>query len=295
VIYAVTLAGPDDFDGFRGAARRLIGAGIAPGEVSWAEDGSTGLFGTPPPEGEAPMLLSRRFVALAQDVACHSDADRWAVLYQAIWRLRMGERDLFEVAADPLVHRLRRMQRAISHDVHRMTAFTRFRGVIVDGAERFVAWYEPDHRIHAKAAPFFVGRFASMTWSILTPAASLHWDRSRLTIGPGVMRRDAPRDDALEDWWRDYYRATFNPSRLNVAAMRTHMPRRFWQNLPETAAVNDLVAEAGDRSAAMIAATPCAPLSLPLAPPLAPPLAASPPKPVGATASDAAARRSPRR
>jgi len=256
VIYAVALAGPDDLDGFRNAVRRLICAGIAPAAVSWTENDSAGLFGAPPPENEAAVLLPRAFITLAEDVACHRDAGRWAMLYEAIWRMRTGERGLLDVAADPLVHRLRRMQRAVRHDVHRMTAFTRFRGVTVDGAERFVAWYEPDHRIHAKVAPFFVGRFASMTWSILTPAASLHWDRTSLAIGDGVARQHAPREDALEAWWRDYYRATFNPSRLNVAAMRAHMPRRFWQHLPEAASVNDMVAEAGDRHASMIAAAP---------------------------------------
>ena len=40
-----------------------------------------------------------------EHVVCHSDPERYALLYQLIWRVLNGERDLLEVASDPLVHR----------------------------------------------------------------------------------------------------------------------------------------------------------------------------------------------
>jgi DNA polymerase len=136
-----------------------------------------------------------------------------------------------------------------------MRAFVRFREVPAhdDGDPWFVAWYEPDHRIVRANAAFFMGRFANMRWSILTPELCLHWDGVELAEAPGATRADAPGHDAGEDLWRSYYAAIFNPARLKIDAMVKEMPRRFWRNLPETRLIPDLVAGAQARSAAMIA------------------------------------------
>ena len=56
------------------------------------------------------------------------------------------------------------------------------------------------------------------------------------------MRR--PPSDALEDWWRVYYRATFNPARANREAMQAEMPKKYWRNMPETDLIPGLLAEA---------------------------------------------------
>ena len=51
---------------------------------------------------------------------------------------------------------------------------SRFRDVPGPDGDAFVAWYEPDHHIVEAAAPFFVKRFASLRWTILTPERSAH-------------------------------------------------------------------------------------------------------------------------
>jgi DNA polymerase len=142
-----------------------------------------------------------------------------------VWRVLNGERELLEVASDPLVHRLGLMQRAIWRDLHKMHAFVRFRRIEDASGERFVAWFEPDHHILASAAPFFVERFGSLTWSILTPRGSAHWDRRSLRLGPPARREDAPAGDAFEEGWLGYYESTFNPARVNPEAMRPRCPR----------------------------------------------------------------------
>jgi DNA polymerase len=92
------------FSSWRDAARRLLGAGVAPGEVLWA-DGSEGesLFATgqgasPPdfaPLPEPATTVPPAFMDLARNVAAHTDARRWPVLYTVLWRLtRGGERHL---------------------------------------------------------------------------------------------------------------------------------------------------------------------------------------------------------
>jgi probable DNA metabolism protein len=201
------------------------------------------------------MRVPRVFLRLAATVACHRDGRRWEDLYRALWRLTHGEPSLLDVATDPDVHRLFTMERAVRRAAHKMKAFVRFRTVAPVGPDepvRYVAWFEPALHVVVRVAPFFVRRFHSMHWSILTPDRCAHWDRSSLAFTAGLPRSAAPRDDALEELWRTYYANVFNPARLNLDAMRAEMPQRYWRNLPEARLVTDLTREAPRRVAAML-------------------------------------------
>jgi uracil-DNA glycosylase len=213
----------------------------------------------PPGEvGAAPLRLPRPVATLIETVVCHRDPERYGLLYGLIWRVLHGERELLEIASDPLVHRLARMASSVRRDIHKMHAFVRFR--LVEGqGERYVAFFEPEHFILAAAAPFFVERFRALSWSILTPVGSAHWDGERLSFGPPAARAEAPPDDAFEAGWRGYYESTFNPARVNPELMRAHMPRKYWRNLPETAAIPGLVRSAGSRVSSMLEQEPTMP------------------------------------
>jgi DNA polymerase len=242
-----------DLTGFRAAVRRLVPAEVPPEAVIWDGDGAGDLFGAEPETVAAPVALPKALADLVASVVCHRDPERYALLYRLIWRVLHGERSVLENPSDPLVHRLGLMHKTIRRDIHKMHAFVRFREVHdPDGAERYIAWFEPDHFILEAAAPFFVTRFRGMTWSILTPIGSAHWDGESLSFGPAASRADAPDSDALEAAWRSYYESTFNPARVNPKAMLGHMPKKFWRNLPETQAVASLVQEAPQRMRAMI-------------------------------------------
>ena len=259
---AVALSPGADLDGFRAAARRLAGRGIPPERVLWSIGEASGLFGAPAPapSSEAPLSLPRGVGEMVARVVPHRDPERYALLYDLIWRILQGERRLLEISSDPLVHRLERMRKAIARDLHKMHAFLRFRRVAGDGPERFVAWFEPDHHILGAAAPFFVDRFRGLDWTILTPEGSARWDRETLAFGPPGRREDAPAQDGFEAGWRDYYESTFNPARTNLAAMRAEMPKKYWRNMPETAAIPGLVRQAAARTGAMIEREPQMPV-----------------------------------
>ncbi len=241
-----------DLDGFRDAARRLIGDGVRPQDVVWSDGGADGLFGDPPQSGGAPLMLSRSAGELIRSVVCHSDPERYALLYGLIWRITHGERALMEIASDPLLHRLQRMAKSVHRDLHKMHAFVRFRLVDTVEGERFVAWFEPDHWIVEATAQFFVDRFRGMDWAILTPRGSLHWDMRTLMIGPPAERGQAPEQDDFEAHWLDYYESIFNPARVNPDVMRQHMAVKYWKNLPEAAAIPRLIREAPYRVQEMI-------------------------------------------
>jgi DNA polymerase len=91
-----------------------------------------------------------------------------------------------------------------------------------------------------------------MSWSILTPTASLHWDGGTLREGPGAAKKDAPAGDPVEEVWKTYYAAIFNPARVKIGAMLKEMPKKYWKNMPETALVGELIAGAQARETRMV-------------------------------------------
>jgi len=261
----VALADPVDFAGWRSAARAALMAREAPDAIRWSvaggEDAGDLFAHAEVPAWRAtrpPPSVPRGFLEVAQRVILHRDALRFALLYRLLWRLQAEPR-LMAVASDPDLHAARRLAQAVRRDIHKMKAFLRFREVAGSGEAEFVAWFEPDNHIVEAAAPFFVHRFAGMRWTILTPLRSACWDGAALRFGAGATRDQAPRSDRLDAHWRAYYASIFNPARVKVAAMLREMPRKYWHNLPETAAVRNLVQAAGVRSHAMIAAPPTLP------------------------------------
>ncbi|UVO54773.1 UdgX family uracil-DNA binding protein [Sphingomonas sp. SUN039] len=242
------MSEPDDFDGWRDVARALILNGVPPEAVVWTS-GEADLFGEAVPTTAATGTLSvpRNFVELAQSVVCHSDPERFALLYTLLWRLQ-DQKALIHDHADPLVRRCEELAKAVRRDIHKMRAFVRFREL--NGV--YVAWFEPDHHIVRANAGFFVRRFTSMKWSILTPEVSIHWDGKKLTEGPGASKADAPDGDPVEEVWKTYYASIFNPARVKVGAMLKEMPRKYWKNMPETALVPQLLAAAQARESGMI-------------------------------------------
>ncbi|MBB6468270.1 DNA polymerase [Aminobacter lissarensis] len=252
--YAVHLAGPTDFDGWRDTARRLVSNEVRPEDIEWHVGGKATELPAPVPAVE--LKVSRDFIDRAAIVTCHSDSERFALLYRMLWRQR-SEPHLLHIASDPDVRRFEAMEKAVRRDEHKMHAFVRFRKIGDD--ERFVAWFEPEHFIVELAAPFFVRRFTGMHWAILTPHGSAEWDRERLALGPGASKDDAPTADPSEEMWRTYFTSIFNPARLKVKAMQSEMPKKYWRNLPEASLIPGLISGADQAAREMIARMPTMP------------------------------------
>ena len=269
-VHSVTLAAADDVADFRAAIRNLLQQGIEPGRVQWrvADSAERDLFeeagepAAPPTSSTAqvstdvPIRLPAFFAPLFGRAALHADPSRHAVLYRLAWRLGRES----ALRHDPLdADRLRAEQwaREVRREMHKMTAFVRFRPVAALAQSagdpvNHIAWFEPAHPIVRATAPFFVRRFAQLRWAILTPDRCVRWDGRQLEFSPGARREDAPAADAAEQLWLTYYKNTFNPARLKIAMMKKEMPRRYWKNLPEAALIEPLVASAHQRSLQMV-------------------------------------------
>ena len=230
---------------------------VRPDQVAWSVGHPDDLFAEAPADPPAPpqagtFTVPRALVALAETVIQHNDPERFALLYRLIHRAHAGEKHILEITTDPEVQRVQRLAQAIRRDTHKMRAFVRFREVTEPEGTRYVSWFEPDHYIVEANAAFFVRRFATMVWSILTPYRSAHWTGADMQFGPGAQKSEIPDDDRLEAYWRAYYSSIFNPARLKIGAMKSEMPRKYWRNLPEAAAIPELIRTAAARTEAMV-------------------------------------------
>ena len=248
------------FQDWQRAARVALQQGLTPGAVIWQElatdQPSLDIFdeaGAPPERSAGSSFrVPRAFVELARTVSLNREPARWALLYRLLWRLTHGEPRLLEISVDPDVSVAGELQKSVRHDIHKMRAFVRFREVAQPGGNWFVAWFEPAHHIVEHNAQFFVDRFASMRWSILTPDCCAHWDLAHLTFTPGADKSEAPRNDNIEALWLTYYANIFNPARVKVRAMQGEMPKKYWRNLPEAVVIPSLLQEAPKRVEAMV-------------------------------------------
>ena len=254
----IVLQAENDLDEWRRTARQALETQLPPEQVDWRPPSapSAGLFAEPFTAGSDKMgrevtKTPKRFLQLASSVLCHRDPDRFNRLYRMLWRLQDNPQ-LLSRSTDPDMHWLARAEKSVHRDMHKMKAFVRFREIPpVTARENYIAWFEPDHRIVEATAPFFMRRFTSMDWTILTPERSARWNGTQLTFGEGARRDDAPQHDAVEAEWKTYFASIFNPARVKLKAMTAEMPKKYWKNMPETELIPDLVAHARRRAQKM--------------------------------------------
>lgn len=257
----VTLPRLGTAEAWRDAARGFLNAGIPPEQVTWGDSTTeAGLFDDPAPAlPAAAVTVPRSFVGMANTVVWHSDPTRFARLYAFLWRLKDAPH-LMADRGDAQLAKLRMMEKNVRRCQHKMKAFVRFReiGAPDDARRSFAAWFEPTHHTVEPTAQFFARRFADMDWRILTPDICAFFENGVLRFDLDHPRPDLP-EDASEGLWVTYFRNIFNPARLKVQAMQSEMPKKYWKNMPEAAAIPDLIATAPARAREMALAAPSLP------------------------------------
>ena len=230
-MHVIKLCPPTtDFDGWRrrgatAGARRACRAGRC--HVDGRRRRPAGLF-----DGETRRDRAARRPALQRaarvrrarraSAFCHRDPERFALLYRLLWRLQASAA-CSTIAADPLTSpSVEAMAKAVRRDIHKMHAFVRFREIATRGrpALRRLVRAGAPHRRGGRA----VLRRPLRGDALVDPDAGALRALGRRdcsSSAPASPKRDAPREDALEDLWRAYYATIFNPARLKVAAMQS--------------------------------------------------------------------------
>ena len=246
------------FEAFREHARDLLMKNVRPEEILWSRGaseqlaidlggGGLGLDVRPVKR----VKVSPKFLADAELVASAREDDRWQLIYRLLYRQQNENPNLMKVVVDDDVLRFQRLAKSVSRDIHKMHAFVRFKRILTDEGERYVAWHKPEHEITKLGAPFFMRRFGDKPWSIFTPDLSAHWDLKALTYTEGIPQSEFPHGDDMDEVWKTYYRSIFNPARLKLKAMRAEMAPKYWSSLPEAEILNELVREAPERLSRM--------------------------------------------
>ncbi len=205
-MHAIGLSGETDWQGWRRATRALVMAGVEPADVTWS-------IGEPAPLPEAAgqFTIARALVDLAGLAIQAREPERFGVLYSLIWRASQGERVL-DMPDDPDLRLVRAWAYAVRADAHRMRTHLRF----LRTSDRLLGWYAPAHFVLDANAQLIARRFPDQPWSIVTPDASAHWDRTSLRFGTGL--RGVEDDETLAAWWDAHAIAILAESRPGCSA-----------------------------------------------------------------------------
>lgn len=252
-----------DFESWRNQARMAINANLKPDFVTWKTkcDDQTELFDVSYDNEKLENLMhfkvSKAFIKLAKIVSCHSDKEKWSLLYQALWQLTVEkQKNLLELKHSPLVKKLFLMQHAVLRDSHKMKAFVRFKRFENETMQEslYIAYYKPLHDTLALTSGFFKKRFAFMCWCIITPYVTISWNKHKLQFYSGMneMPKILKTADLTEELWLTFYSAIFNPARIKTKAMLNEMPKAYWSTMPETQLIQKLILDAPKRVQKML-------------------------------------------
>ncbi|PWB35052.1 hypothetical protein DCO48_03410 [Pseudomonas sp. SDI] len=245
----------DDFATWRDQARVLLGHGIDPVDVTWAQGPMADLLAvpTPLPTGPGPFRprVPAALLGQLEQAGRYRGEQRWNLLYEVLWRVVHGDRTAM-LAGERLGSELQRRIKLVGREAHHLHAFVRFVPLPATLAEQLqldlVAFHEPAHDILESASGHFAERLGRQRWLIATPHDGIRFDGHTLDYRkhcPDTWQQWARHaDDPGAELWRTYYRHIFNPARLNPEAMRQHMPGRFWRHLPEGLLIPQLVGQA---------------------------------------------------
>ncbi|HEV2563842.1 MAG TPA: uracil-DNA glycosylase, partial [Microvirga sp.] len=89
-LHRITLKAGADLDGFRQAVRRLVAEELAPQHVVFAIEEAPGLFGQESAGDAPPVSIPKGVARLIEHGVCHSDPERYALLYGLVWRVLNG-------------------------------------------------------------------------------------------------------------------------------------------------------------------------------------------------------------
>ncbi len=94
------------FEGWQAAARGLLRESVPPAEVAWDVRDDAGGAAAMPADDAPVARVPREFLGLARQAVGAGDPARWAVLYEALWRIVHERHDLLKDPRDATTRRL---------------------------------------------------------------------------------------------------------------------------------------------------------------------------------------------
>lgn len=135
--------------------------------------------------------------------------------------------------------------RKVWREKHRMEAFVRFQE-LKDGL--FYGLVEPDHNVLPLIAPHFKSRYADQDWLIYDGRRKygIHYQKCTGAVQEVFFSEEETptsnhvaaaslndREELFQHLWRDYFKHTGIPARVNPKLHMKHIPLRYWKHLTE--------------------------------------------------------------
>jgi probable DNA metabolism protein len=208
----VVLENETDWDSWRRATRALVLSGAEPETLQWRVGGDAVAL----PDTSATFNVPRRLISLAGLAIQARAPDRFALLYQLVWRANTGDLPAdADARTDPDLRRAQSLALAVRAEAHRMRTHLRFMPVEDGDGERFLGWYEPAHFVLESNAQLIARHFPDQRFSIVTPDGSAHWDGRTLCFGAGL--KQAEDDATLSAWWDAHHVALLADTRAGTS------------------------------------------------------------------------------
>ncbi len=196
------------------------------------------------------LKFYQEFSRFASNVLCHNNQTKFDILYD-FYRSYSKNFKIIHNPLEPNLHKLKVFSKQVTRDIHKMQAFVRFNEFSKDGKVIYVAYHKPDHYILKKNYKFFVERFNTMNWIIFTPYAMLSWNSHQVFYQEQEYHPKTLPEDPFVELWQTYFSNIFNPARVKINAMMKEMPRRYWETMPETKLIPELIRNASTRVESM--------------------------------------------
>jgi len=167
---------------WRRAAKRLMYDRIPPTEVNWHwDEGSVIEAELPPAPAMFRLRVTARFLELSQHAIWHSNPERFALLYDLLWRLRLSPK-LSAQADDQTVAALAQMEAAVLKQERQIWQRLQFSA----RSGWLVAEIAPRFAVLEHMAPSLAERYSEFDWVIHSPDVTVRHRDGVLKIGEGV-------------------------------------------------------------------------------------------------------------
>ena len=155
-------------------------------------------------------------------------------LYNLIRKLYRKGPAFVDALADPDAREMHQATKALYNEVHSFKEFARF--TETDGA--LVAVIAPKNWVLPLLADHFVNRFNAETFMIYdeTHRQGLVYQEGRWEILPVAALELPPLSEGEKYYrklWRCFREAVTIEARKNLKLQQSHMPKRYWKNMPE--------------------------------------------------------------
>ena len=177
--------------------------------------------------------LGKTVLGMVKTAFLFDDSGKENAILRFIHKAFSEGRSIGSKIGDEKVNIVYKMCVAVNNEAERFRQFTRFS----DSNGALVSVIHPKHFVLPLIKPFFCARIKNEHFMIFDSehgAALIHTpDRTAIVPVENLELPDCSEDNFYSELWKSYYRHIAIASRYNPTCRRNHMPKRFWQYLPE--------------------------------------------------------------